>query len=242
MTKIIKIALILALFLNIVNAATKLSKQETSKLEKLPLFSQISLKIDSAYDIGSIYLLNVIIGDRNDKIYLTKDKQYLIQGNVISTITGKEFSMPADLTSLKGKQAFTFGTGKDEYYMFTDPECPYCKKFEQHFPKIENKIKIHIFYFPLDFHKNARDLSLYVMSQKTYKNKVYTMLNTDKNTKAFKDRSYKKDELEKLEKHLDTQISLGKSLGVQGTPTVFDKNGNKVSWVGLLEKHGIKIK
>lgn len=242
MFKLLKITLALFLCINILNANEKLDNSKLRDLEKLPLFSQISLKIDSAYDIGSIYLLNVIIGNKNDKIYLTKDKKYLIQGNVISTTSGKEFSLPADIQLLKGKEAFTFGTGKDEYYIFTDPECPYCKKFEQHFPKIEKNVKIKVFYYPLDFHANAKDISIFVMSKKTYKEKVNAMLNTNKNTKAFINRSYSNNELSNLEKKLEEQMQVARKLGVQGTPTVFNKNGEKVSWVALLEKYGIKVR
>ncbi len=48
--------------------------------------------------------------------------------------------------------------------------------------------------------------------------------------------------LEKLEKKLEEHINLGISLNVQGTPALFDKDGNSIVWVNLLEKYGIEFK
>ena len=47
---------------------------------------------------------------------------------------------------------------------------------------------------------------------------------------------------EKIEKKLEEHINLGISLNVQGTPALFDKDGNSIVWVNLLEKYGIEFK
>ncbi len=100
------------------------------------------------------------------KFFLTKDKNYLISGVVVDVKTGSQISAPVDLSNLKNKEALIYGNGKDEYVLFTDPECSYCKKFESYFPLLKDKVKIKIFFFPLDFHENAKDLSFYIMGQK----------------------------------------------------------------------------
>ncbi|NCB13420.1 MAG: DsbC family protein, partial [Erysipelotrichia bacterium] len=46
----------------------------------------------------------------------------------------------------------------------------------------------------------------------------------------------------KLEKHLEEQVQIGMNLNVQGTPTIFDKNGNSIVWVHMLEKYGIEVR
>ena len=56
-----------------------------------------------------------------------------------------------------------------------------------------------------------------------------------------KNAKYTKEEQEKLEKQLDEQIQIGMSLNVQGTPTLFDKDGKNIIWVNLLEKYGIQV-
>lgn len=241
MFKIIRNILLSVALASSLNAAQNLPDSEIKDIQNLQLFKRAQVKVIQGYDAGSVYLLNVEVQGRADKIFLTRDKKYLIAGDVISTKNGQPLEVPVDLAPTIGKEAFTFGTGKDEYVLFTDPECPYCKKFEEHFPKIEDKVKIRVFYFPLDFHKNAKDISLYVMSQKTYKDKVHAMINTNANTQAFKDRKYDKGELDKLQKHLDSQLEAAKKLGIRGTPSVYDKDGNKVVWAAMLKKYGVNI-
>ena len=235
--------LLLALALTTgLNAATELNKDEIKKIENLDLFKGVNIKVNKAYDTESLYLLKVNVRGKIDEIYLTKDKKYLIAGDVMDTKTGAKLSVPADLSIAKGNQAFTFGKGNDEYYLFTDPECPYCKKFESYLAQVEDKVKINVFYFPLDFHANAKDISLYVMSQDSYKDKVNAMVNTTKDTPAFKNRKIDAKKLKSLEAKLDKQIAIGQELGVQGTPAVFDKDGNKVNWVQMLQSYGIEVK
>ena len=241
MFKIIRNMLIALAMFSTLNAADNLSKEELTKIQNLPLFQRAQVEVKQGYDAGSVYLLNVTVQGKGDKIFLTKDKKFLIAGDVISTQNGQPLEVPADLTPTLGKEAFTFGTGKDEYVLFTDPECPYCKKFEEHFPKIEDKVKIRVFYFPLDFHKNAKDISLYVMSQKSYKDKVNAMINTTKDTPAFKNKKYAKGEKEELQKHLDSQLEVARKLGIRGTPSVYDKDGNKVVWATMLQKYGVNV-
>ncbi len=241
MSKIIRNLLLLVAMISSLNAAQSLSSNEIKEIQNLELFKRAQVVVKQGYDAGSVYLLNVTVQGKGDKIFLTKDKKYLIAGDMISTKDGQPLEVPADLTPTLGKEAFTFGTGKDEYVLFTDPECPYCKKFEEHFPKIEDKVKIRVFYFPLDFHKNAKDISLYVMSQKNYKDKVNAMINTNKDTPAFKNKKYAKGEKEELQKHLDSQLEVAKKLGIRGTPSVYDKDGNKVVWAAMLQKYGVKV-
>lgn len=241
MFKTIRNILISVALVSSLNAAESLSSNEINEIQNLELFKRAQVKVINAHDASSLYLLNVEVQGRADTIFLTKDKKYLITGDVISTKNGQPLEVPADLKPTLGKEAFTFGTGKDEYVLFTDPECPYCKKFEEHFPKIEDKVKIRVFYFPLDFHKNAKDISLYVMSQKTYKDKVNAMINTNKDTPAFKNKKYAKGEKEELQKHLDSQLEVAKKLGIRGTPSVYDKDGNKVVWAAMLQKYGVKV-
>lgn len=223
------------------NAATELSKNEIKQIEELELFKRAQISVVKAYDMGNLYALNIKVQGNSDEVFLTKDKKSLITGEVINTQTGAKVSAPADVSNLEGKEAFTYGSGKDEYYLFTDPECPYCKKFESYFPQIEKNVKIKVFYYPLDFHKNAKDMSIYIMSKKTKAEKIDAMMNLDLQSDAYKNRKYSKEELAKLEAKLAEQMSIAQNLGVQGTPAVFDKEGNKVSWPNMLQGYGVNL-
>lgn len=223
------------------SAVEKISTKELKEIEALNLFQGAQIKVNDGYDMDSVYLLKITARGNSDTVYLTKDKKYLIAGNVISTTDGKKLDVPVDLSAIRGKEALIYGKGKDEYILFTDPECPYCKKFESYFSKIEDKVKIRVFFFPLSFHPNAKDLSLFIMSQKSTDEKIKAFLNTSKDTPEFVNRKIEKTKLEKLEKDLDAQMAIGTKLGVAGTPSLYDGEGNRISWVEMLAGYGVKV-
>lgn len=222
----------------------ELSINETSNLAQLELLKKDNIKILKAYDIGSLYILKIDIQGNKDEVFLTKDKKYIISGTVVDTSNSMLVTLPVDLTPTKDKEAFTYGTGKDEYVLFTDPECPYCKKFESYLPQIKDKVKIRVFFYPLEFHQNTKDLSFYILNQKTTTQKIdaFYEFNIGDNLDKIKNIKYNKDEQTKLEKQLQEQIDIASKLDIQGTPTIFDKDGNNIIWVNLLEKYGIDIK
>lgn len=220
----------------------EVSKVEIAQMEQLELFKRAQIKINKAYDTGSLYILNISVQGNPDEIYLTKDKKLVFAGDVIDASNGMKITSPADVAPIRGKEAFVYGTGTEEYFLFTDPECKYCKMLESYLPKIQDKVKIRVFYYPLDSHTNAKDLSLYIMSQKTTDKKVTAMFDSTASIEKAKSMKYTQAELEKLEKQLDEQIQIGMKLNVQGTPTLFDKDGKNIIWVNLLEKFGIEVK
>lgn len=224
------------------SAADKLSEKELKEIQALPLLNMAKVQVQDGTDFGSLYGLNVKVQGRMDTVFLTKDKKYLLPGDAISTQNGQPLELPIDISPTLGKEAFTFGKGKDEYVLFTDPECPYCKKFESYFSQIEDKVKIRVFFFPLSFHENAKDISLYIMNQNSYKDKVDAMINTTKDSEEFKNRKIDSTKLAKLEKSLEEQMTIATDLGISGTPTLFDKNGNRIVWAQMLQDFGIEVK
>ena len=224
------------------SAADKLSEDQLKEIQALPLLNMAQVEVKGGSDFGSLYGLNVKVKGRMDTIFLTKDKKYLLPGDAIDTQSGQPLDLPVDLSATLGKEAFTFGTGSDEYVLFTDPECPYCKKFESYFSQIEDKVKIRVFFFPLSFHKNAKDLSLYIMEQGTNEAKSKAMLNTNKDTKEFKEWRKNKKVSEKTQTSLDEQMNIAQELGISGTPSVFDKDGNRVNWAQMIQDYGIEVK
>lgn len=244
MLKLIKTVLVLFALTSFANAMEQISDKLVKEIESLNLFQGAQVKVLKGFDSGDLYLLNVTVRGQQSKIYLTKDKKYLIAGDVVNTESGRALDipdLPVDIKPTLGKEAFTFGKGNDEYVLFTDPECPYCKKFESYFSQIEDKVKIRVFFYPLPSHANAKDISIYIMSQKSYGDKVKAMTTTKADTPDFVNRKIDEKELEKLEKTLEEQMEIANKLGVRGTPSVFDTKGNKVSWVEMLQKYGVKV-
>ena len=211
MIQMVKKLLLVLLVGTSLNAATLLSQNEIKKIEELELFKRAQISVKKAYDVEDFYLLKVVIQGNSDELYLTKDKKNLIAGEIINTQTGAKLEVPADVSGLAGKEALTFGSGSDEYFLFTDPECPYCKKFESYFPQIEKNVKIRVFFYPLDFHKNAKDMSMYIMSKKTNAEKIKAMLSININDEDYKNRNYSKKELAELETSLTAQIAIAQN-------------------------------
>lgn len=238
-------ALFMVLILSSSLAAMKpkeVNSSELKEIKSLNILHKANLKVSNAYDMGSVFVLDASFQGKPQELFLTKDKKVLIAGNVMDANTGEGISLPLDVSITKGKEAFTFGSGDDEYILFTDLECPYCKKFEAFFPQLEKHVKIRVFLYPLSFHENARDLSIYVMSQKTLPKMIETFLTVDSDSKAFINRKIDKKEEAKLQIRLQDQMQIAQKLNVAGTPTLIDKNGKKIVWVKLLEKYNIEPK
>lgn len=184
---------------------------------------------------GSIYVVKGEAPGKDGRMnkadfFVSKDKKTIIFGQAFSN-DGQKVSIPIDVSGLKNKEGFIVGKGKNVYYVFTDPQCPYCKQFEEKIKKdnLGKNNKFYFFLYPLSFHKNAKDMSLYVLSHKGDKARWEALLNvTNYKDKKLSDKA-KKD----AQKSLQTQMDLAKELDVQGTPTVIDSKGRIVNWTQL---------
>ena len=61
-------------------ASKELSKTEFKNFESLELLKRNDIKVLKAYDIGSLYALQIEVKGKTDEIFLSKDKSYLISG------------------------------------------------------------------------------------------------------------------------------------------------------------------
>jgi thiol:disulfide interchange protein DsbC len=169
-------------------------------------------------------------------MFVTKDKKIVILGNGFDANNGKIIEFPTDMSIYKADKLYTIGNGKKEYYLFTDPECPYCKKFEKQMDKLKDDIKIHVFLFPLDFHKNSISMSKYIISQKTSKDRMIAAKDIADNKTDYKNAKYTSKENEEMLKLIDRHKKIGIDVGVAGTPAVFSATGKTIAWPSLLKK------
>jgi thiol:disulfide interchange protein DsbC len=220
-------------------ALKEVSKEQLQNIQALNLIQNAKITIHKAFDLGNLLVLDSSFQGKRQELFLTKDKNILIAGSAVDTNSGEAITLPVDLSITQNKEAFTFGSGKDEYILFTDMQCPYCKKFESFFPQLEKHVKIRVFFYPLAFHEQADELSIFVMNQKTKEEKIETFLNITEDSQAFKQMKLGKNEEAQLRANLQEQMKIAQQLNVAGTPTLFDSNGKKVVWVRLLEKYGI---
>ena len=232
--KLFKMLFILALAKSFMFGA----EVSNESLSNLRAFKDIGAKVNAKQLIGKnldLYLVKGIDKEgRAFSVITDKDGKYLIlTNNVFDVKKQAAIKIPANVAQLKGKELFTFGTGKKEYYVFTDPECPYCHKFEASWEKLKDKVKFKVFFFNLDFHKNANAMSRWILSGKTDEEKAARLSAVGKGNTQYKDLKLSSEEIAKFDKILQDSKQLGMNIGVQGTPAVFDSQGNSVNWTTI---------
>ncbi len=160
-----------------------------------------------------------------DIYYTDAQANYLIQGNLIDTKQRRNLTEERvdKLTAivfddLPLKDAFTIvrGNGKRKLAVFEDPNCGYCKRFEEGLQKVNN-ITIHMFLYP-------------VLGQKSIETSKNIWCAKDKG-KAWQD--WMLNDVEPAAAKCDTQavdrnVKLGKKYKVTGTPTLVFADGSRV--------------
>ena len=165
-------------------------------------------------------------------IYMDYGKKYLIQGVVVDlekleqVIAHKnELPQPKQVTSVDVKtipvnHAIVMGNpkGSKKLYVFTDPDCPYCRKGHvelKKLAKIAPDVAIHIMLFPLPMHPAAYDKSRTVLETKSL----------DLLDKAFDGKEVPAPTKESSKKAIDEIIKFGNANGISGTPTMIMPDG-----------------
>jgi len=106
------------------------------------------------------------------------------------------------------------GDGKRQLYLFEDPDCPYCKKFEEQLPKINN-VTLHVFLYPLTtIHPHA-----YEHAQSVWCSKDRRKTWADKMLKGIDPPGAK------CANPIDRNLALGDKLHIDGTPTIVFADG-----------------
>ena len=118
-------------------------------------------KVEKAF--GNFY--SVVQG--SEILFVNEDLSILINGEVIDLAKNlsinqelRESARPkVPVSELDLKDAIKFGNGPDKIYVFSDPDCPYCRQLEREFDKLQG-VTVYIFPFPLvSLHPNAANIS-----------------------------------------------------------------------------------
>ena len=111
------------------------------------------------------------------------------------------------------------GNGKRQVAMFTDPYCPYCRRLEQTLLQIDD-ITVYVFMFPVIRPDNA-DHSRAVWCAPD-RAKAWLELAANDTPKVPAGGATCPNPVDKV-------LELGRSLRVNGTPTLFFPNGERAS-------------
>ncbi len=182
--------------------------------------SDMPIKAIHNTPIAGVYEIQV-----GDTIYYTdKTGQYLINGHMFDTHIKQDLTAKrlADINRINWKDlplkdAIVSGP-KDGLKMavFTDPDCPYCKRLEENLQK-ETGIRVYTFLFPLtQLHPDAYEKSKSIWCAK---DQHQAMLDVMLNNKTLAKATCKTP--------IDDNMKLAEKLNVRGTPTIFAEDGRK---------------
>lgn len=158
-------------------------------------------------------------------LYSDAKGQYLIQGQVFDVRNKKNLTqervdklLTVDLTSLPTQDAITLVRGKGErkLVVFSDPNCGFCKRFEQQIQNLDNvTIRVHL--YPI-LGEDSSDKSKRIWCSKTPgKTWADWMLKDKTPAKASCDTTA-----------IDRNLAWGQKNKVQGTPLLVLADGSRI--------------
>lgn len=226
-------------------ASALFAKEVTPKtFEALSVFQQKHMKVKEFQALDNLYLVKVSLmtrqGERMFTIAVSKDLKYTFLGRVVDNTNAQELYIKKSLSPYRASVNFTYGKGKNEYYLFIDPQCPYCKNFQRELSKrhIENRVKIHYILFPLSFHKDAVAMSHYILSQKSDSEKLQALNAIELGqSNAYKTMNLSQKAKTKLDAIIMQNMKVVQEVGVQGTPALFKLDGTKVDIGTFFKKY-----
>lgn len=189
--------------------AAKFPKAQVQSVTKLPYLGLYEVVIDG------------------EVLYADEDFEYIIDGNIIATktmsnlteqrkrkLTAIDFDdLPLDLAFKRVK-----GKGERRIAVFSDPDCPFCKRVENDLAKLDN-VTIYMFLYPIDsLHPKATEISRQIWC-------------SPDRIKAWDDYMLRKVAPKadsSCNNPVDKIVEFGRRKGINATPTLIMPNGERV--------------
>lgn len=193
----------------------------TEKLEQS--YAGQDLKVEGVYATPLKDLFEVVVSGKQ-VIYTDAQAEYMLVGDLIDIAAKKSLTDQRkddinriDFASLPLESAIkeVRGNGKLTVAVFSDPDCPYCKRLEREFVKMTD-ITIHTFLMPIkSLHPGAvkRSEQIWCQSDRTA---AWTQWMRE---------GRMPDKAASCDNPVAETISLGEQLGFTGTPTLVFPNG-----------------
>jgi thiol:disulfide interchange protein DsbC len=175
-----------------------------------------------------LWQIDVEAGGKQGSIYLDFSKKY-ITGQLIAVDAISKMAPPPppppskiDFTKIPLKEGMLLGprNAKKKVVVFTDPDCPYCRRLHEEMKQVLAKrkdISFTIFLFPLDMHKDA-----YKKVQAVLCEKSLTLLDDAFAGKPLPEPKCSNEQVEKNK-------ALAKSFNFNGTPMLVREDGTVLS-------------
>jgi thiol:disulfide interchange protein DsbC len=219
-----------------------LTEKEATELLKKTGIAVTSVKQSPA---RGLFELMVEKDGQKGIVMMDYGKKYLIQGMVVDLeklqpASAHQQSTPqaqqqtsVDVSTIPTANAIVIGNpkGSKKLYVFTDPDCPYCRKGHtelQKLAKIAPDVAIYVMLFPLPMHPGAYDKARIVIET----------MSLDLLDKAFDGKDVPKPSKETSKKAVDEIVKFGNAHGINGTPTMVMPDG-KIE-VGMRDAETLK--
>jgi thiol:disulfide interchange protein DsbC len=160
-------------------------------------------------------------------IYVDAKAQYVFSGDVID-LKNRANLTQARLNQLQAVKWDSLplanaiktvkGKGERKLVLFSDVDCPYCRKFEAELTKVDN-ITVYTFLYPIE--------GLHPKAVQTSK-QIWCAPDRNKAWDDYITRGSIPNNDGKCANPVDETIALGQKLKVGGTPTLFFVNGQRV--------------
>jgi len=130
-------------------------------------------------EVPGMWVVEVEKGQKKLPVYIDFSKQYLFTGNVLRLNDKKNLTRQrsarmnkVDVSSIPLQDALLLGkpSARTRVIVFTDPECPYCKKLHVELEEVvkrDPEIAFLIKLFPLKMHPNAYETSKSIVCNKS---------------------------------------------------------------------------
>ena len=163
------------------------------------------------------------VGD--ELLYTDEKVSYIFSGNVLDGRNMKNLTEERlqKLTAIKFEdlpfsQAFKVvrGNGRRQLAIFEDPNCGFCKRFEQDLAKLDD-VTVHVFLYPI-LSQNSVDKSKAVWCSND-RAKAWSDIMLGSGTPSAS---------RGCDNPVDKNLELGRRMRIDGTPTTFLANGQRI--------------
>ena len=187
------------------------------------------LKLEARSPQGS-QLVSAILDKQTSEIYI--GSAYDKEGNPIV--------YPKDAKAIKEGVSFSYGKGSKDLYIVTDPECPYCSKFEKSVAGKLGDYRVHVILFSLPFHKKAPAMVEWIMqgkddAQKNVRFEEVMLKGSTAYQTLIKDAKKPFVYSEAVGQAMKKMDKAVLELSVRGTPAIYDANFEPVSQDEFLQ-------
>jgi thiol:disulfide interchange protein DsbC len=168
--------------------------------------------------VGGLWQIDLEADGKRGAVYLDFSKKYLIGQIIPLEVIKPAEQRKVDFSKIPLKTAVVLGPqkAKKKVAVFTDPDCPYCRKLHDEMKQVltkRNDVAFYLILNPLPMHKDA-----YKKVQAVLCEKSLTLLDDAFAGRAVAEPKCSNEQVEK-------NIELAKSLNFGGTPMIVRGDG-----------------